>query len=74
MSEFSFEKKKKLASRIKKVHNITHIKNIRDIIKTCNPDIQVVQNGNGILLLFNSLTDSTYSKLEQYINDTIMKN
>jgi hypothetical protein len=68
-SDFTFEKKKKLASRIKKIHNVSHLKNIRDIIKTCNPEVQVIKSGNGILLLFNSLSDNTYKQLEKYISD-----
>lgn len=75
MTEYTYEKKKKLASRIRKIHNISHLKNIRDIIKKCNPDMQFVQNSNGILLLFNSLENNTYKELDNYINNAnIIKN
>lgn len=68
-NEYTHDKKKKLASKIKKIHNINYLKNIRDIIKHYNPDVQITKNSKGVLLLFDKLTDGTYIHLEKYIHE-----
>lgn len=66
-NNYCYDKKRKLASKIRKIQNISHLKNIRDIIKKNNPNIQYVKNANGVLLLFNTLENNTYNELESYV-------
>jgi hypothetical protein len=66
--EYSFEKKKKLASRISDMKNKDHLRKIRDIIFTENPSVSAKKDSGGYLMYFHNYTNDTYYKIEKYIN------
>ena len=65
---YTFEYKKKLKDRIEKITEKKILEKIRDIIFKQNPDISVSQNSSGMLLFFHNLTDTTYNRLDTYLN------
>lgn len=64
---YSFEKKKKLASKISNIKNKKHLKKIKEIIFKENPDISVKKTNRGVLMFFQNFTPSTYHKIENYL-------
>lgn len=64
---YTFEDLERLANRISKIKKKKYLENIRDIIISCNPNINITENSNGILLIFNGLRNDTYSKIHKYI-------
>ncbi len=68
--DFSFEKKKKLASRIQKACNGNKIitKKIKEIIFHENPEIEHQKTNQGYLMYFQNLTNSTYHKIDKFLN------
>jgi hypothetical protein len=66
-SNFTFEAKRKLKERIEKLTNREYIEKIKQIIFKNNPKLSITQNSSGVLLFFHNLTDSTYTKLDNYL-------
>ena len=64
---YTFEYKKMLKDRIEKIADKKILEKIRDIIFKQNPNINVSQNSSGMLLFFHNLTDSTYNKLDSFL-------
>lgn len=70
MSEgFSFEKKKKLVNRIQKLSNKTDLVQIKKIIVENNPELAFMKNSNGYFMQFQNLSDETYAKLTDFLNE-----
>ena len=69
-TEYSFEKKKKLANRIQKACTSNKIitKKIKEIIFHENPDIEHQKTNQGYLMYFQNLTNSTYHKIDKFLN------
>ena len=65
--EYSFEKKKKLASKISNMKNKENLKRIKEIIFNENPDISVRKNSRGMLMYFQNFTPITYHKLDKLL-------
>jgi hypothetical protein len=65
--EYSFEKKKKLASKISFMRDKTALRKIRDIIFTANPTIKARKDKSGYLMYFQNYTNDTYEALDTYI-------
>jgi len=65
--EYSFEKKKRLASKISNMKNKENLKKIKDIIFKENPDISVRKNSRGMLMYFQNFTVETYYKLDKLL-------
>lgn len=60
-------KKKKLAKRINELRTIEEKKTVYNIIQT-SENIDTRESNNKILLLFNKLSDTTYQKIEKYLD------
>lgn len=65
---YSFEKKKRLASKISDMRDKPTLRMIRDIILAENPEIAVKKSSNGYLMYFQSYTPDTYKKIEKLLN------
>lgn len=68
MSEYTFEEKKKLATRIEKLTSKIDLSNIKTIIEKNNTDLQFVKNKNGYFAKFNNLSNETYVLLTKYMD------
>ena len=66
-SEYPFDKKKKLASKISFMRDKTALRKIRDIIFTANPTIKARKDKSGYLMYFQNYTNDTYETLDAYI-------
>jgi len=64
---YNFDKKKKLATRIEKLKNKTHLHRIRKIIFEENPDATSRKSQNGYLMYFHNYTNETYINIENYL-------
>jgi hypothetical protein len=64
---------KKLAKRINRIKEKNHLIAIINIIKTMNPSVSITENENGMFIKFNTLTPSTYTKLDNYIHKNLPK-
>ena len=70
MSEsFSFEKKKKLATKIQKLSSRADLVQIKKIIVDNNPELAFMKNSNGYFMQFQNLSDGTYIKLSEFLNE-----
>ena len=65
---FDTEMKKSLANRIQNIKNKHHIKEIKKIILTNNPDLDSITNTNGLFLRFQKLSDDTYPKIKKFLD------
>jgi hypothetical protein len=65
---YSIEKKKKLAERIQRLTVESDLKQIKNIIFTNNPSLDVTKNKNGYFMQFQNLSYETYVEIEKYIN------
>lgn len=70
---YPYEKKKKLATRIGRIRKKEDMKLIFNIIKEDN-NVNPSCNDNGIFMLFNSLNDKTYYRLEKALLDINSRN
>jgi hypothetical protein len=68
---FTYEKKKKLADKISKIKKKEELVKIFEIIYEDNKNITETQNG--LFMIFNTLNDATYHKLDLYLRSTIKK-
>ena len=66
--EYSFDKKKKMASKISDMRDKNVLRKIRDIIFTENPQLNAKKSSNGYLMYFQNYTNETYNKLEKLLN------
>lgn len=66
--EYSFEKKKKLATKISDMRNKIHLRKIKEIIFTNNPGISAKKDSGGYLMFFQNYTNDTYYEIEKYLN------
>ena len=72
MSEpYSYSKKKRLASIISKLKKREDMIAVMNIIS--GDDVNITENQNGLFLIFDNLSDSTYYKLEHCLS-TLKKN
>jgi hypothetical protein len=62
---YSYSKKKKLADMISKLKKKEDMINIVNIINENN--VKITENQNGLYLFFDKLEDSTYYKIENYL-------
>lgn len=70
MSEnFSFGKKKKLVERIQKLTDKNDLMKIKKIIIDNNPDLGFMKNSNGYFMQFQNLSDDTYKKLTEFLDE-----
>lgn len=65
---YTFDKKKKLAGRIKKLTQRFDFEQVKKIIMENNPELESMKNQNGLFLAFNNLTNDTYVKLANYLD------
>ena len=70
---YSHTKKKKLAEKIMNIKDKKQLLKIKTIIFNENPSLSVVKNSTGILLYFQNLNNSTYIKLDDFLNNKIIK-
>lgn len=74
MSEgFSFEKKKKLATGIQKLSSKADLVQIKKIIVENNPELAFMKNSNGYFMQFQNLSNETYIKLSDFMNEKDMQ-
>ncbi len=60
-----------LAKRINCINDKKHMISIVNIIMTMNPSIPITENDNGIFIKFNTLSQETFTKLENYIHKNL---
>ena len=72
-NNYSHTKKKKLAEKIMNIKDKKQLLKIKTIIFNENPSLSVVKNSTGILLYFQDLKISTYVKLDDFLNNKIIK-
>lgn len=65
---YSFEKKKKLATKISEMKNKTNLRKIKKIIFDKNPGITARKNDRGYLMFFHNYENETYYKIEKFLN------
>jgi len=70
-NSFTYEKKKKLADKISKLKKKEDLVKIFEIIYEDNKNYTETQSG--LLMLFNSLSDTTYHKLDLYLRSITKK-
>ena len=68
---FTYEKKKRLADKISKIKKKEDLVKIFEIIHNDNKNYTETQNG--LFMLFNSLSDATYHKIDLYIRSITKK-
>ena len=64
---YKYDDMEKLSQKIKKLKKKKYLEEIRDIIITNNPKLNITENSYGIYLCFNELTNDTFIKLEKYV-------
>lgn len=64
---YDYEVLKKLAKKINKIKEKSQLISIMKIIKTLNPNVLITENENGMFIKFNSLTQETYQKIDNYL-------
>ena len=64
---YKYDDMEKLSQKIKKIKKKKYLEEIRDIIITNNPKLNITENSYGIYLCFNELTNDTFIKLEKYV-------
>lgn len=64
-SQYTHDKKKKLAEKISKIRRKDIMIKIFEIIYADNKDI--TQNANGVFMFFHKLKDTTYEKIEDHL-------
>jgi hypothetical protein len=64
---YSFEKKKRLASKISDMRNKDQLKKIKNIILENNPLIAARKTSSGYLMHFQNYTNDTYYEIEKYM-------
>ena len=64
---YTINKKKRLARRINELRSIDEKTAIYNIIVD-NENIDTRESNNKVLMLFNKLSDTTYKKIDKYIN------
>jgi len=65
----SYEQKERLINLIKGLQRKKDFVEILRIIKENNPDLEITENDNGVMLFFDNLTDKTYELLKDYIKE-----
>lgn len=68
---YTYEKKKRLANKISSIKKKEDLLNIFDIIYSDNKDVS--ENHNGIFMLFHTLNDTTYCRIETYLKSISKK-
>ena len=66
MSNYSHEYKEKLARKINKIKNKQHLIEILKIIKKDAISNEMMENNNGIFVMFHNLSDDTYNKIDKF--------
>jgi len=67
--EYSFERKKKMASKISDMTDKTILRKIQAIIRAENSNPSAKKTNNGLLMFFQNYTDETYQKIEKLLNN-----
>lgn len=62
------DKKRRLVDRIHNVKSKEHLKTIKGIIVSTNPELSFMKNNNGLFAEFQSLNTQTYLELEKFLN------
>jgi len=70
---YTFEKKKRLVDRIKKLTSKTDWMNVKKIITENNPELDCMKNSNGYFMQFKNLSDKTYIELTKYLDKSEKK-
>jgi hypothetical protein len=65
---YTFEKKKKLIDRIKKLTSKTDWMNVKKIITDNNPELDCMKNSNGYFMQFKNLSEKTYDELTKFLD------
>lgn len=66
MSEYTLERKKKLAKELQEIKSKKFLVDVFHAIKSDSPEVS--ENSNGLFLMFESLSDDTYEKLEKMLD------
>jgi len=66
-NNYSFEKKKILATKISQMSNKDNLKKIKKIIIDNNSSVQATKNSYGSLMYFHNYTNETYLLIEELI-------
>lgn len=66
-SEYSYQEKKKISSKLQKISNKKQMIDIINIIKKNNSEFITIHS-DGTRIKFNCLTTETYKKLEEYLS------
>ena len=67
MESYSVEDKEKLAKKIGKIKNKTHLKNILKMIKQDENIGKITKNSNGVFVMFHMVSNDTCNKINNYI-------
>lgn len=70
---YTFEKKKKLIDRIKKITLKSDLIKIKKIVTENNPDLDCMKNGNGYFMEFDNLSSKTYLEITKFLDKTEKK-
>jgi hypothetical protein len=68
------EQKERLMNLIKGLPLKKHQVEILRIIKINNPELEIIENDNGIMLFFDNLTEETYVLIKNYMYSINEKN
>ena len=68
------ETMRNMAKKINCITDKKHMITIVNIIKTLNPSVPITENDNGIFIKFNTLSQETFTKLENYMHKNMCKN
>lgn len=66
--EYSFERKKRLASKIGEIRDKVVLKQIKNIIFVENPDVVAKKSAGGYLMFFQNYTNSTYVQIDKLLS------
>jgi len=67
-STYDYDAQKKLAKKINKIKEREYLIAIIKIIKTLNPDVLITENENGMFIKFNTLTQETYKRIDNFLH------
>lgn len=71
-SNYSYDQKKKLAAKIQGIKKKENLIEIFKIVHEDNP--QFTENHNGVFMFFDKLENTTYYKIEKFLNKLKRKN
>lgn len=68
INNYKFDDIQNLYFKIQKIKKKSVLENIRDIVVDNNKNLSITESNNGIVFLFNRLSQDTYNKLEKYLD------